>query len=424
MKIKMTSTILIFLLFYSIEATAQFNVLDKVKKKVDRTIEKNIDKGINKTIDDAEKEIKNGPDENSEKKSNDKIEKENTDSNTQDKSDDKSTEEEKEKLQLWSKYNFVPGDKVIFADDLAGEENGEFPSRWDLIAGNAENASFEGNNIINFAQPNTAINPLMDKELYLPEIFTLEFDAYFHEMASKRQQRYSIRFWTKPNTRERYQGNRPIDPIIIDWNSAVMYNFNGKTEGETSEVRKNWEGQWVHIALSFNKRSLKIFHNESRLLNIPNLGYKPKLFSIEGFYDQKNIDVCAIKNIRLAEGGKDLYDRVISEGKFVTNGIHFEVNKSEIKPESMGVINNIVKMMEEHSDLNFSIEGHTDSDGDESSNQRLSEKRATAVKSVLVEQGIDETRFSTKGFGESIPLDSNSTSEGKANNRRVEFVKI
>ena len=90
----------------------------------------------------------------------------------------------------------------------------------------------------------------------------------------------------------------------------------------------------------------------------------------------------------------------------------------------MGVINSIYKLMSEHSDLSFSVEGHTDSDGDESSNQRLSEERAAAVKSILVSKGIDASRLSTKGFGESSPMDTNNTPEGKANNRRVEFIKI
>ena len=80
--------------------------------------------------------------------------------------------------------------------------------------------------------------------------------------------------------------------------------------------------------------------------------------------------------------------------------------------------------MSEHSDLSFSVEGHTDSDGDDASNQKLSEERAAAVKNMLVELGIDASRLSTKGFGEGAPLDSNSTSEGRANNRRVEFIKI
>ena len=112
------------------------------------------------------------------------------------------------------------------------------------------------------------------------------------------------------------------------------------------------------------------------------------------------------------------------QGKFVTSGILFDINKATIKPESMGVINEVVKMMNKHSDLSFSIEGHTDSDGEESHNQTLSEKRAVAVKSTMIELGIDESRLTSKGFGESVPVDNNTTPEGKANNRRIEFIKI
>ena len=90
----------------------------------------------------------------------------------------------------------------------------------------------------------------------------------------------------------------------------------------------------------------------------------------------------------------------------------------------MGTLNEIVKLMNEHPDLNFRIEGHTDSDGDESFNQKLSEDRAAAVKNMLAKLGIDGSRLESKGWGESKPLSENSTPEAKANNRRVEFVKI
>ena len=100
------------------------------------------------------------------------------------------------------------------------------------------------------------------------------------------------------------------------------------------------------------------------------------------------------------------------------------MNKSAIKNESMGTINEIVEMMIEHPDLNFRVEGHTDGDGDESYNKKLSEERAAAVKDLLIKNGIEATRLDSKGYGESKPVDNNSTPEGKANNRRVEFVII
>jgi outer membrane protein OmpA-like peptidoglycan-associated protein len=164
--------------------------------------------------------------------------------------------------------------------------------------------------------------------------------------------------------------------------------------------------------------------NEERMLNIPNLGFKPKMFSIGGHFDDRYIKMSSIKNIRVNEGSKKLYDRIMEEGKFVTRGILFDVNKSTIRGESMGTINEILELMNENPSLKFRIEGHTDSDGEESYNQKLSEDRAASVKSMLVRLGIDSSRLESQGWGESKPVSENSTPEGKANNRRVEFIKI
>ncbi len=197
-----------------------------------------------------------------------------------------------------------------------------------------------------------------------------------------------------------------------------------KLEGFDQSLNNNTAG-WRHIALAFNQKSLKIFVDEYRPLTIPNLIFQPKMLSIEGFINEKNSDrISAIKNIRIAKGGKDLYERIMSEGKYVTRGILFDTNQASIKAESAGVINEVARMMKEHPDLKFSIEGHTDSDGDEEHNQQLSEQRALAVQQALQERGIEANRIQVKGLGESIPVSDNSTPEGKANNRRVEFIKL
>lgn len=75
-------------------------------------------------------------------------------------------------------------------------------------------------------------------------------------------------------------------------------------------------------------------------------------------------------------------------------------------------------------ELNFSVEGHTDSDGNDANNLKLSKARGKAVMDKLISMGIDSSRLKSGGFGESKPIDNNSTPEGKANNRRVEFVKF
>jgi len=155
------------------------------------------------------------------------------------------------------------------------------------------------------------------------------------------------------------------------------------------------------------------------LINVPHLDVNPTGITIKSLNDNMYI-----KNIRIAKGGVKYYDRVLSEGKIIVNGIKFDVNKATIKPESMGPINKIYKLMDKNTDLNFSVEGHTDSDGGDKTNMTLSKARGKAVMDKLISMGIDNSRLKSNGFGESKPLDNNSTPEGKANNRRVEFVKF
>lgn len=131
-----------------------------------------------------------------------------------------------------------------------------------------------------------------------------------------------------------------------------------------------------------------------------------------------------IKNIRIAKGGVKYYDRVLQDGKIIANGIRFDVNKTTLRPESMGPINKIFALMQKKPELKFSVEGHTDADGDDSKNQTLSEGRAKTVMDKLIEMGIGADRLSSKGWGESKPIAGNDTPEGKANNRRVEFVVV
>ncbi len=330
-----------------------------------------------------------------------------------------------QKLKPWSKYNFVPGDKIIFQDDLTGEESGEFPSRWDLTKGNAENASLGDESIINMDNK-SIVTPLMETSNYLPEVFTIEFDAYFNEVIKANYyQEYKLRLWEGSGSHG--EDGNVYDPIKIFRHEIRFRNIkNGHVKnlgGEDAALDDKASG-WRHIAIAFNKRSLKIFIDQYRVLNIPNLGFKPKMFSVGGESSQSKDDIIAIKNIRIAEGGKKLYDRVLADGKFVTTGILFDVNKATIKPESMGVINEVAKMMKEHPELNFSIEGHTDSDGSEANNQKLSEQRAASVKETLTSLGVEASRMETKGLGESVPVSNNTSPEGKANNRRVEFIKI
>lgn len=328
-------------------------------------------------------------------------------------------------LKPWSKYDFVPGDIVIFEDNLEGEQNGEFPSQWDLVDGYVENAIFGDETVIRFPIENSGatITPLMKKEGdYLPEKFTIEFDMYLSDRTSK----YRLFLWDKRKSSREPTELGNIGVIEVGYDQGASYD-GGKMSKELPEQSQKEYPHWRHVAISFNIRALKVYVDQDRLIMIPNVQGNPSAISIWGStYDFKQTGnfPTLIKNIKIAEGAVPLYDRFKTDGKIVTNGIKFDSGKATLKPESMGVINQIAKMMQQYPDINLSVQGHTDSDGDGAMNKQLSEQRANTVMEKMIEMGISSDRLGTMGFGEDVPITDNTTPEGKANNRRVEFVKM
>jgi len=130
-------------------------------------------------------------------------------------------------------------------------------------------------------------------------------------------------------------------------------------------------------------------------------------------------------NIKAATGLPDTRHKLIDEGKFSTTGILFDLNSATIQPSSYGVIKEIATALKENPSVKIKVTGHTSSDGDDKANLELSKKRAAAVKDLLVsEYGIDANNIETDGKGETQPIADNKTKEGKAQNRRVEFIKL
>ena len=335
----------------------------------------------------------------------------------------------------YAKSDFVPGDEIIFEDDVPREQIGEFLSQWDLLKGTVEIAQINGDKVILcVSQDDPVIAPLFDNmKSYLPEKFTLEFDFWVGPFTKKGDDEpencYIVRFY-KPESGSRVQTINLDDWYYSasDHRTRLRWDFI-PSSGENSrsgsdDSFRTIPNSWNHFSLSFNQRAMKVYINGIRYANIPNT-VAPGHFDIQfyrgGGYFTNNT---SIRNIRVAKGAVPLYDRMMSDGKFITYGITFDVGKSTIKPESMGEINRIVKLMTDNPDLRFSVEGHTDSTGNEASNQTLSEARSNAIVGKLVELGISADRLSASGKGQSSPIADNGTDEGRAKNRRVEFVKM
>jgi outer membrane protein OmpA-like peptidoglycan-associated protein len=179
----------------------------------------------------------------------------------------------------------------------------------------------------------------------------------------------------------------------------------------------------MHISIAYTNGKLKAYMDDTRLINIPRADFNPSGLTLYT-YHARNDNLYYIKNVRIAEGGVKYYDRFMQDGKIIVNGIRFDVGKSTLKPESMGAINEIYNLMKDNPDIKFSVEGHTDSQGDDDFNMKLSQERAETVMNTLIEMGIDPERLTAKGWGESKPIANNASPEDMANNRRVEFVKM
>ena len=326
---------------------------------------------------------------------------------------------EKKALEsAYAKSDFVPGDEIMFEDDVVGEQMGEFPSKWDLIGGNAEIASVDGKTVINLTDVSTEIEPLMkDQKNYLTEAFTLEFDFLGGNDDKQIYCDYIIHL--------RNMDGHDVAQITLNGTATggiytwwMTPNDDQRSQNAAAPVK---EDEWNHVALSFNKRALKVYLNGNRLVNIPNCA-RPQNFTIQRSHwsDHRNL----MTNVRLCKGAVPLYDRLMTDGKIITYGITFDIGKATIKPESMTEINRIFDLMNQNADLKFEVQGHTDNTGNAASNQTLSEKRAQAIVAKLVEMGIKADRLTAVGKGQNSPIADNSTDEGRAKNRRVEFVKL
>ena len=394
---------------------SQINLKDKLKKKTIQRANKRTDQGIDKGLDKTEEGIvnmfKNNKENEDADKEADESKKESDEASGAEEASEQPESEAKGPGLAWSKYDFVPGSEIIFEDNQENEENGEFPSRWDLVEGTVENANFGGDNVIMFRGGTPSIIPYLknpDKD-YLPDVFTVEFDLFLNDGS------FNIYLYDRKNQK---RSSSSQDNIELWGSSMELYPAKSNIPGKGSI-----KGRWAHIAVAYTNGKLKGYIDDTRLINVPHLDYNPSGIALYA-YHASDENRYYVKNFRIAKGGVKYYDRVLQDGKIVTNGIRFDVGKATIKPESMGVINMIYQLMDEHPDLKFSVEGHTDSDGSEDSNQKLSEQRAKAVEDKLVSMGISKERLASKGFGESVPVASNDTSEGKASNRRVEFVKM
>jgi len=377
----------------------------KLKDKVNARIDQKTDATMDKGLDAAENVFKNGKGDSTAKST-----------STGDAPEPPAPQQQDGNLKVYSNYDFVPGDTVLFEDHFTDDQDGEFPSHWDLKAGQAI-LNKMGNELAflltdgNYAK----VNPLIKSPSYLTDNFTIEYDWY----ASEAYPLKLYMFKTPNDFGGEYFG-------VYEDNHSVQYaggagDLNGVYPDELGKGDA-FKNKWHHISIAYKKQQLKIYVDQARVLVVPRLPFAPTHLDFEGIGDRTNPLI--FKNFRLASGGNmNMLGKKFTDAKIITHGINFDIDQASIKPESMGTLNMIVQVLKDNPAIKFEIDGHTDNSGTAAHNLTLSQQRADAVKTQLVSMGIDAARLTTKGFGDTKPISDNTSIEGKANNRRVEFVK-
>lgn len=438
--ITMKYLFILFLFCTALMSTAQIDVGGIVKRKTEQRVQQKIEQGVDKAFDETEEGIKE-----STKGDKDKKKSESKDEPSDDKSREEtsvSAQHTKKSLSTYSKFDFVPGEKIMVEDNFATVAIGDYPVDWNTNSG-AEIVSVDGREGKWLQITKEGVH-LPDYFTELPENFTLQMDVIVNEEFSFYSSALNVTFLSTQNRQKlsdftKYShpayavrlGMHPTDAggskgtvSINNWDASgveIIDNSvaNAKFHSKTSS--------FVHVSIWRQKQRLRVYFNDEKVLDIPrafdgSAKYNAISFGYGG--GGNTDDRYLLGNLRLAVGAPDTRSKLITEGKLVTRGILFDKGSDKIKPESFGTLKDIAGVLSEYPEIKVTIIGHTDSDGDEAANLELSKRRAAAVKEALTKEFfIDASRMNTDGKGESQPGDKNDTEAGKANNRRVEFIK-
>ncbi len=408
---------------------------NKIKAKTEQKVEEKIDKKINSTVDNALDDNVNLSKKNKENKA---IESNN---------EEPSFRLNNQKIAYKSKFDFVPGDKIIFWEDFADDDIGDFPAKWNTN-GSGEVVTIddlEGKWLMMQEKSNFALNELLNISETCPIQFdvmiTLPFEwssnslnfgigdiknpaTYINSSHYSLSDNNNTVFWLTihPGTHE--SNSNGFGNYLMNINSASNIITEKIDLPGFMDLKDNLP---LKISIWKQKQRIRIYMNENKIVDLPKIlpsemNINALIWKTEGYQgDNKYF----ISNLKVSEGDPDTRNKLLTEGKLVSNGILFNVNSDIIKPESYGVLKEIAEVLKKNKGINVTIVGHTDSDGNETENQELSLKRADAVKNALsVDFNIDNSRMETDGKGETKPLLPNTDAINKANNRRVEFIVI
>lgn len=334
----------------------------------------------------------------------------------------------KQTLQSYSKYDFIPGAKVIFYDDFKETAVGDFPPAWNTNASGEVVTTnlYPGNWFKMTGEGCIAI----DEGIKLPDNYTIEYDV----IASPKEEgensfEFGFYLYSADDPKDFNEGGAvPGNKggIKMTFGSRATYSAydeSGYTISGEKEDAVMESGKKYRLSFWVQKTRLRVYFNQVKIFDLP------KVFKVGFQCNQMRFElwdsaIPMINNFRIAAGMPDTRNKLLTEGKLVTYGIYFDVNKDVVKPESYGTLKEIAAILNEVPDVKVKIVGHTDSDGVDAANLDLSKRRAASVKAELAKSfGVNADRLVTDGMGETQPVAPNNTSVNKSLNRRVEFIK-
>jgi outer membrane protein OmpA-like peptidoglycan-associated protein len=310
---------------------------------------------------------------------------------------------------VWLNYDFVPGDKVLFFDDFADDKVGDLPTHEDVTDGNATIVDIDGKK---YLRSTTSATFWINLPEALPERFTIE--ATFHGPHAN-----PLDFYIG-------DGDKTLNVWCYQTSAGVAGSGPNGDKRSTEDATGISDNDFVHCRFMVDGGYAKAYLNEQRLGQLNGLVFtRAQKVRVEVPTVSAEDGGALLTDIRIAEGGKPLYDALAASGRVSTHGILFATGSAVIQGESTPTLKEIGDMLQAHPELKLTIEGHTDNVGSADANQTLSEQRAAAVAQYLeTSYKVDPSRLTTKGFGASKPVASNDTPEGRQQNRRVELVKM
>jgi OOP family OmpA-OmpF porin len=428
--IKFLSVIILCMAFISLNA--QIDIQKKVKNQTNNRANTRTDQGIDKGLDAVENGVKNL----FKKKKNTGNQPEGQAPENADNpagQDAKPASDASPSLAAYSKFDFVPGEKVVFYDDFSQDAIGDFPALYNTNgSGEVVNTNLYPGNWLKYSMSSGDI--WTDKLLTLPDNYTLEFDVIpIAGSEGSGMGGWSFRLMKCINAKSwdggAVPGNAGFQFGVEYFGRAFYRAYNNKLDGQFWDQKGNNEDektyqkkdQKYHISVWVQKTRVRVYQNETKMFDAPRAIPDPSVKFDRIRFEQ---NAAMISNIRIAVGAPDTRNKLMTEGKLVTYGIYFDVNKDVVKPESYGTLKEIATILNEVPDVKVKIVGHTDSDGADAANLDLSKRRAASVKAELAKSfGVNADRLVTDGMGESQPVAPNDTPVNKALNRRVEFIK-